>query len=84
MAPDADQVRTTLWWLVTTFVLVVRLLATIATVLLTIFWVIAAVRDSFGNVFLWPAVGSAVALLVSTYLYSHLRARYPRRNGWIP
>lgn len=59
----------------------VRLVTAIGTVVLVIFWAIAAVRDSLDNDFLWPAVGCGAALLVSTYLYSWLRARYPRRNG---
>ena len=84
MGPYGERIRTTLWWIVTTLVLVIRLLATIATVLLVIGWAVAAIRHSVSNVFLWPAVGSAAALLVSTYVYSYLRARYPRRNGWLP
>lgn len=81
MAQDAARTRSTLWWIVTTFVLVVRIVATIATILLVIGWLVATVGDStMLNGFLWPAVGSAVALVVSTYLYSYLRARHPRRN----
>ncbi len=53
-------------------------------VLFVIGWAVAAVRDSLDNAFLWPAIGAGVALLLSTYIYSHLRARYPRHNGWIP
>ena len=84
MAPDAERARVTVWWVITTVVLVIRLLATIAVILLAIGWAGAAIRDSMNNIFLWPAVGSAVALLISTYLYSYLRARYPRRNAWLP
>ncbi|MGC4933161.1 hypothetical protein ACLQ3C_05715 [Gordonia sp. DT30] len=84
MAPEAEHARVTLWWVITTLVLVIRLLATIATILLVIGWAVAAIRDSMMNGFLWPAVGSGVALLISTYLYSYLRARYPRRNSWLP
>jgi hypothetical protein len=85
MAPATESARVTLWWIITTFVLVVRLLATIATIVLVIGWAVAAMgSSSMNNGFLWPAVGCAAALLVSTYLYSHLRARYPRRNGWLP
>ena len=65
-------------------VLVVRMLSSIALVLLVIGWAVAAVRSSILNAFLWPAVICGVALLVSTYVYSWLRARYPRRNGWEP
>lgn len=70
--------------MVTTMVLVVRMLSSIALVLLVIGWAVAAVRSSILNAFLWPAVICGVALLVSTYVYSWLRARYPRRNGWEP
>lgn len=76
--------REAVWALVTTLVLVIRILATIAMVLFVIGWAVAAVRDSLDNAFLWPAIGAGVALLLSTYIYSHLRARYPRHNGWIP
>ncbi|MET9201141.1 hypothetical protein [Gordonia sp. NPDC003585] len=76
--------REVAWAILTTLTLVVRILATIALVLLAIGWAVASIRSSIDNDFLWPAVASAAALLVSTYLYSHLRARYPRRNGWIP
>jgi len=72
------------WTVVTTMVLVVRMLSSIALVLLVIGWAVAAVRSSILNAFLWPAVICGVALLVSTYVYSWLRARYPRRNGWEP
>lgn len=73
-----------MWAVITTLVLVVRLIATIALVLLTIGWALMSVRGSMDNSFLWPAVITAAVLLGSTYLYSLLRARYPRRNGWIP
>ncbi|MGV9827376.1 MULTISPECIES: hypothetical protein [unclassified Gordonia (in: high G+C Gram-positive bacteria)] len=79
-----DHARSAVWAVLTTFVLIVRLLASIATVILVIGWVIATVRDSIDNLFLWPAVISGAALLLSTYAYSYLRARYPRRNGWQP
>lgn len=84
MNQDAERTRVTLWWVITTVVLVIRLVATIATVLLALGWVVAAIRDSIMNLFFWPLVGSAIALLISTYLYSYLRARYPRRNAWLP
>lgn len=73
-----------MWAVLTTVVLVVRMLATIAAILCVIGWIVVAVRSSLNNGFLWPAVISGVALLVSTYLYSYLRPRHPRHNGWIP
>ena len=76
--------REAVWAVVTTLILMVRILATIALVLLALGWAVAAIRSSLDNVFLWPAVGAGVALFLSTYLYSYLRVRYPRRNGWIP
>lgn len=76
--------REALWAMVATLVLVVRILATIATAVLVIGWVVVSVRSSLLNAFLWPAVISATVLIVSTYLYSFLRPRHPRRNGWIP
>jgi hypothetical protein len=80
----ADRGREAVWAVIVTLVLVVRLIATIALVLLTIGWALMSVRGSMDNSFLWPAVITAAVLVVSTYLYSLLRARYPRRNGWIP
>ena len=80
----ADQGREAVWALITTLVLVLRLLATIALVLLAIGWALMSVRGSMLNSFLWPTVITAAVLVISTYLYSLLRARYPRRNGWIP
>ncbi|MEE3851682.1 hypothetical protein VZC37_15170 [Gordonia sp. LSe1-13] len=80
----ADRGREVVWAVLTTLVLVVRMLATIALVLLAIGWAVVSVRDSMDNDFLWPALITGAVLLVSTYLYSLLRARYPRRNGWIP
>lgn len=70
--------------LLTTLVLVVRIVATIALVLLVFGWIVVAVRSSLVNAFLWPAAIAGVVLLVSTYIYSFLRARHPRRNGWTP
>ncbi|SDU71884.1 hypothetical protein [Gordonia westfalica] len=84
MGGRSGRTREAVWALVTTLVLVIRILATIAMVLFVIGWAVAAVRDSLDNAFLWPAIGAGVALLLSTYIYSHLRARYPRHNGWIP
>ena len=80
----ADRGREAVWALITTLVLVLRLLATIALVLLAIGWALMSVRGSMLNSFLWPTVITAAVLVISTYLYSLLRARYPRRNGWIP
>lgn len=84
MGGRSGRTREAVWALVATLVLVIRILATIAMVLFVIGWAVAAVRDSLDNAFLWPAIGAGVALLLSTYIYSHLRARYPRHNGWIP
>ncbi|WP_040510733.1 hypothetical protein [Gordonia soli] len=84
MTERADRVRETVWALLTTFVLVVRLLATIAMVLFVVGWAVVSVRQSVLNGWLWPSIGSCVALLISTWLYSYLRARHPRRNGWEP
>ncbi len=52
--------------------------------LLVLGWAAAAVRDSIVNDYFWPVIGTGAGLLVSTYVYSLLRVRYPRRNGWIP
>ncbi|MFW0793423.1 hypothetical protein AAFP30_06390 [Gordonia sp. CPCC 205515] len=84
MAGQAGRGRDVVLALLTTLVLVVRIIATIALVLLVIGWVVVAVRSSLNNDFLWPSVITGVVLLVSTYIYSFLRARHPRRNGWIP
>lgn len=73
-------VRETLWSVLATVVLAARLLATIGTVIFTLMWLIAAVRDSLVNVWLWWALGSVLMLVVSTYLYSVLRVRYPSRS----
>ncbi|AZZ80385.1 hypothetical protein [Gordonia alkanivorans] len=84
MAGLSARTREAVWALVATLVLVIRILATIVLVLFVIGWAVAAVRDSLDNAFLWPAIGAGVALLLSTYIYSYLRVRHPRRNGWIP
>ncbi|MFE0750381.1 hypothetical protein [Gordonia sp. NPDC058843] len=84
MGGRTGRVREAVWAVLATLVLVIRILATIALVLFAIGWAVAAVRDSLDNVFLWPSIGAGGALLVSTYVYGHLRARYPRHNGWIP
>jgi len=80
-ANSSEQTRVVLWSVVTTLVLIVRFLAVLLTVVCVIAWAIAMLRDSWNNVFFIPAIVSAAALIVSTYLYSYLRARYPRRNG---
>lgn len=69
--------RRAAWSLAATVVLTVRLTATIASVATILVWIVAAVRDGLVNPWLWWAVGSAAALLASTYLYSYLRVRYP-------
>lgn len=80
----AGRGREVVLGVITTLVLAVRIIATIALVLLVVGWVVAAFRSSLDNVFLWPSVITAVVLIVCTYLYSFLRPRHPRRNGWIP
>lgn len=80
-ASSSEQTRVVLWSVVTTLVLIVRFLAVLLTAVCVIAWAIAMLRDSWNNVFFMPAIVSAAALIVSTYLYSYLRARYPRRNG---
>ncbi|QKT05799.1 hypothetical protein HUN08_00230 [Gordonia sp. X0973] len=69
------------WSLTATIVLVVRVLATIATVLTVLAWIVTAVRHSLNNVWLWPAVGSAAALIASTWVYGWIRVRYTRDEG---
>ncbi|GAC57684.1 hypothetical protein GOHSU_23_00300 [Gordonia hirsuta DSM 44140 = NBRC 16056] len=73
-------VRETLWSVLATVVLAARLLATIGAVIFTLMWLVAAVRDSLVNLWLWWALGSVLMLVVSTYLYSVLRVRYPSRS----
>ena len=75
--PDHAAGRRTIWSIVATVVLMVRVIATIATVFCVFAWIVAAVRSDLLNGWLWWAVGSAAALVVSTYLYSYLRVRYP-------
>lgn len=74
-------VRETLWSMVATVVLACRLLATIGTVIFTVCWLIFAVRYTLLNGWLWWALGSVAVLLVSTYLYSVLRVRYPSSSS---
>ncbi|MCF8587236.1 hypothetical protein L5G28_01775 [Gordonia sp. HY285] len=69
--------RRAAWSIAATVVLTIRLIATIATVGTVLVWLVAAVRDGLLNGWLWWAVGSAGTLIVATYLYSHLRVRYP-------
>ncbi|MCF8603506.1 hypothetical protein L5I01_09050 [Gordonia sp. HY442] len=73
----AEVGRRAAWSLAATVVLTVRLIATIASVGIVLVWIVAAVRDGLLNSWLWWAIGSVVAMLVSTYLYSYLRVRYP-------
>ena len=59
--------------------------ATLATIAFVLLWLIAAVRDTLLNGWLWWALGSVALLLVSTYLYSVLRVRYPSNHDrWEP
>lgn len=73
----SEEGRRAVWSLAATVVLTIRLIATIMTTGTVLVWIVAAVRDGILNAWLWWAVGSATALLVATYLYSHLRVRYP-------
>ena len=84
VAGSPGRAREAVWAVLATVVLVMRIVATIALVLFVIGWDVATVRDSLDNAFLWPSIGAGIALLASTYVYGHLRARYPRHNGWIP
>lgn len=84
MSDSREKGRAAGWYLVTTLVLVIRLLSTLGTVFFGIAWIIAAVRDTLVSPWLWWLLGFAGALLLSTYVYSYLRTRYPRRNDWIP
>ena len=69
----------------TTGVLVVRLLATIGCVLFILLWVLAGVRYSLLNGWLWWVLGSVGVLVASTYAYSVLRVRYPSHSErWEP
>ncbi|MGV9711566.1 hypothetical protein ACWDTI_12985 [Gordonia sp. NPDC003424] len=82
MGAGAGRGRDAVLMVLTIMVLAVRIVATIALVLLAIGWVVVAVRSSLNNDFLLPTIIAAVVLLASTYAYSFLRARHPRRNGW--
>lgn len=84
MNPNPDRRQSAFWAVLATVVLVVRILATIVLILCLIGWVLVAVRSSLDNAFLWPTVISGAALLTSTYIYSYLRPRHPRHNGWVP
>ncbi|GAA3948501.1 hypothetical protein [Gordonia caeni] len=80
-----NQVREALWSTLATVVLALRFIATIGSVLLVLFWIIAAVRDSLLNGWLWWALGAVLLLVVTTYLYSVLRVRYPTNSErWEP
>ncbi|MGB3697645.1 MAG: hypothetical protein WBA05_09440 [Gordonia sp. (in: high G+C Gram-positive bacteria)] len=83
--PEHEVGRRAIWSIAATLVLTARLLATIATVFFVLAWLVAAVRLSLLNGWLWWALGSAIALLVSWYLYSYLRVRYPSASRrWEP
>ncbi|GAC81018.1 hypothetical protein SAMN04488550_4469 [Gordonia malaquae] len=75
--PDRNLGRRAVWSVLTTVVLVVRVVATIVATFCVFAWIVAAFRDSLMNPWLWWAVGSVIAIVVSTYLYSYLRVRYP-------
>lgn len=80
-----NQAREALWSTLATVVLVLRFIATIGSVLLVLFWIVAAVRDTLLNGWLWWALGAVLLLVVTTYLYSVLRVRYPSNNDrWEP
>lgn len=83
MTTRTQRAKEAAWALLTMLVLVVRIVATIVLIFTVIGWIIVAVRSSLNNDFLIPAVVSGAALLLATYIYSYLRARHPRRNGWI-
>lgn len=78
-------VREALWSVVATVVLVLRFIATIGCVVFVLLWVVAAVRNTLLNGWIWWALGAALLLVVTTYLYSVLRVRYPSRHErWEP
>lgn len=82
---SSQVTREALWSTITTIVLIARFLATIATVLLALLWLVAAVRHTLLNGWLWWALGAALIWLVTTYLYSVLRVRYPSGSErWEP
>lgn len=68
-----SKVRETLWAAATSLVLLVRMIATIATGLLAIAWLVVAIRHSLVTDWLWWTIGSSAILVLSTYLYSMLR-----------
>ncbi|ALG83313.1 hypothetical protein [Gordonia phthalatica] len=73
------------WSAAAAVVLTVRVVAVIATPILVFAWLVAAVRSGLLNGWMWWAVGAALALLISSYLYSYLRVRYPSRSErWEP
>lgn len=77
--------REAVWAVLTTVVLVVRFLATLATVFFVLLWVVAAVRYTLLNGWLWWALGSVLVLVAATYVYSVLRVRYPSNSErWEP
>ncbi|AUH67434.1 MULTISPECIES: hypothetical protein [Gordonia] len=83
--PEPGAGRRAIWSAAALIVLTVRVLATIATVFFTIAWLVAAVRSSLLNGWLWWAAGAAIAMAISWYLYSYLRVRYPSTSRrWEP
>ncbi|NLG45343.1 hypothetical protein [Gordonia sp. (in: high G+C Gram-positive bacteria)] len=79
-APESDIGRRALWSIAAGVVLTVRVIAVIITPILVVAWLVAAVRSSLLNGWMWWAIGAALALLISNYLYSYLRVRYPSRS----
>ena len=83
--PDSSEGPGAVWSVAAGVVLTVRVVAVIATPILVFAWLIAAVRSGLVNAWIWWAVGAGLALLVSSYLYSYLRVRYPSRSRrWEP
>lgn len=72
--------RRVVWSIAAGVVLTVRVIAVILTPILVVTWLVAAVRSSLLNGWMWWAIGAALALLISSYLYSYLRVRYPSRS----
>ncbi|GAB2663999.1 hypothetical protein GCM10027169_27970 [Gordonia jinhuaensis] len=71
-----EQVSEILWGVATFFILVIRVVSTLVVAVCVIAWVVVAVTSSLNNDWLWPAIISAIAVLVSTYLYSFVKGRH--------
>ncbi|MBM7369508.1 hypothetical protein [Gordonia hydrophobica] len=83
--PDSSGGRRALWSVAAALVLTVRVVAVVLTPILVVAWLVAAVRSGLLNAWMWWAIGAASALVVSSYLYSYLRVRYPSRSRrWEP